>query len=1025
MVGAAVVAVLATAALYFKIKSLDQRLALAQGDTIVSLELALAPARAASIINAWRSYQPDESKTEQALIPIARKSIHWDWAFMAAYLILMLTVSGALLLNKYYSPPVWASSLLLLLPPFVVVLDMIENIGLYFLLGSNPKGFLFTLATPIVGILASFKFFLLFLFLVTVWKSLKPNLKVLFLPRFSLLMLAVGGVCIFVPQWQEVLISISEENSFRLSSWLGVAALIASITTWYSARVLYMLKLSDTEDQMTVSGRMRVKLVNKLNDILKRAAQILKLSGSESLKVVANKTNVQSSKNIEVMLKPSNQKELDNLSLRTTSPRLKICYPRFLGSLIVPIIFIGLAKAVDWNFSRINGISILVLAVAWTLYGAFVFLRRPISKFLYKKVSNPRLIKNLDFLNMGVPNRDFGKYNGYRHLPWFTKRVLMVLGALNVVAFIAVWSDPLWVQGVGTAAVVIGAIGLMVPVGSFLVYIGIRRGVPALLLLFVLAGLFSLFNDNHWVRLSPEADSTDDSQLPVALPAESEIYTSLRAYAQAWAEERAKEAGDDNYIPAFIVSAEGGGIRAAYWTALVLASLQDRDSRFADHVFAISGVSGGSLGGAVFVSQVASRSLPPGSRSFREHADKVLQRDFLAPTLATLLFPDLLQRFLPWPWFNDRAITLEQSWENAWETTWGASKDDSSDPNRKRFAKPFESLWRQKINSPRVPLLFLNSTVVETGNRLIMHPLTFDNIAAGNEPQRLVETFSDVFGDAVDGRAALGSAVPLSTAVHLSARFTYVSPAGSIHNFASHNSSQPDRNRRWIRLVDGGYFENSGTVTARELLSALETYQKTAIQEAAETSNEFRLGQYEDPLQTERTKGLPPLARLRPFIIHISNEPICCESDQKKRQRGKQAALGEVLSPLWALLDTRPARGFQSRDSLFQYMNSQYDSHKAHFTLHKIKTSLPLGWVLSQSCRQHMQRQLGFAAEGELAAGPSLCNEGGNKGQLIGAAVNNCRELDRVKNHLNALPHTTAQKPPQADYPFAAVRHIN
>ena len=57
-------------------------------------------------------------------------------------------------------------------------------------------------------------------------------------------------------------------------------------------------------------------------------------------------------------------------------------------------------------------------------------------------------------------------------------------------------------------------------------------------------------------------------------------------------------------VPLVIMIAEGGGIRAAYWTASVLTSLQDQPSPSCpsrtslSHVFGISGISGGSVGTA-------------------------------------------------------------------------------------------------------------------------------------------------------------------------------------------------------------------------------------------------------------------------------------------------------------------------------------------------------------------------------------------------------------------------------------------
>jgi hypothetical protein len=53
-------------------------------------------------------------------------------------------------------------------------------------------------------------------------------------------------------------------------------------------------------------------------------------------------------------------------------------------------------------------------------------------------------------------------------------------------------------------------------------------------------------------------------------------------------------------VPVHFVSAEGGGIRSAYWTALVLDRLSTIDPHFPRRTFSISGVSGGSVGAAVW-----------------------------------------------------------------------------------------------------------------------------------------------------------------------------------------------------------------------------------------------------------------------------------------------------------------------------------------------------------------------------------------------------------------------------------------
>ena len=62
----------------------------------------------------------------------------------------------------------------------------------------------------------------------------------------------------------------------------------------------------------------------------------------------------------------------------------------------------------------------------------------------------------------------------------------------------------------------------------------------------------------------------------------------------------------------------------------------------------------------------------------------------------------------------------------------------------------------------------------------------------------------NVFIDSLDALHELGADVRASTAAHNSARFTYVSPAGDLGN----NKGS---------VIDGGYFENYGALSALEI----------------------------------------------------------------------------------------------------------------------------------------------------------------------------------------------------------------
>jgi hypothetical protein len=95
--------------------------------------------------------------------------------------------------------------------------------------------------------------------------------------------------------------------------------------------------------------------------------------------------------------------------------------------------------------------------------------------------------------------------------------------------------------------------------------------------------------------------------------------------------------------PLFLISAEGGGIRAAYWTAVSLEELsQSRPRPLLEQTALLSGVSGGSLGLATWL---AAQELPTGARL--ECIHEFLSGDFFTPLIAGLLLLDIPRLFIP------------------------------------------------------------------------------------------------------------------------------------------------------------------------------------------------------------------------------------------------------------------------------------------------------------------------------------------------------------------------------------------
>lgn len=430
--------------------------------------------------------------------------------------------------------------------------------------------------------------------------------------------------------------------------------------------------------------------------------------------------------------------------------------------------------------------------------------------------------------------------------------------------------------------------------GSWLAYWFDTNHVPLASTFLIAAAVFSCFNDNHAVRtLTPGEGGGSVARKP------------LDATFNDWYANLEKNyAGKEASHPIFIVATEGGGIRAAYWTASVLTAIQDQAPQFSDHLFAISSVSGGSVGSMVFTALVADHSrgpvIPecknePGSdHSFRRAAQEMLSYDALAPTLASMLHADLVQRFLPIGFIPDRAKALETGWEEGWSRHIG---DDL-------FSKGMLRMYGE-AGSTSLPSLFLNGTSVEVGNRLIGSNC---DLSDGQIP------------DAVDLFSKLGRDMRLSTAAHNSARFTYVSPAGTVHE---------NGGTVFQHVVDGGYFENSGAATASDILTRL---------------NE------------------PGVRRNRPYSLHlilIKFQEIDADGCTVKKPAPvkPEGFMNEVLSPLRALLATRGARG----ELAYQEALRMPGVEKYEFLLTQQKHGivLPLGWLLAARTRNAIDLQIG------------------------------------------------------------------
>lgn len=385
--------------------------------------------------------------------------------------------------------------------------------------------------------------------------------------------------------------------------------------------------------------------------------------------------------------------------------------------------------------------------------------------------------------------------------------------------------------------------------------------VTIILLAWIGAGLIGSPETLHDARLSDrEAVLMSDGQ-PTS-PLSPTLEQAFVAWTQAQPElasQQGQEAGAP--VPLVLVAAHGGGIRAAYWTALVLDCVVGVSSeRFsvtalaandalrtetckeqrrsaegsraaARRIFLASGVSGGAVGLYAYARQLLTADLGDGG-----WVDRQLGRDYASATVGWALFHDIPNRFLGlnpqrgggcgWRFFgtcltNDRAAVLEDDFDHSWggETpmlrhTWDA-----------RFSG--DTVERGKAQT--VPLLLTNATVTGGKARAVVSaadlgawPLRESGEAASSalDPHPLAGTVE------VADALCFSRDIRLSTAAFLGARFPYVSPSGHLSGRCGRSAGAPlgaDRDSRCAasaaastcetRLVDGGYADNSGLFT--------------------------------------------------------------------------------------------------------------------------------------------------------------------------------------------------------------------
>jgi hypothetical protein len=283
----------------------------------------------------------------------------------------------------------------------------------------------------------------------------------------------------------------------------------------------------------------------------------------------------------------------------------------------------------------------------------------------------------------------------------------------------------------------------------------------------------------------------DAPEQPVAPAARPELDRAMGAWLASLPLENASRP-----LPVYFISAEGGGIRSAYWTASVLARLKELDPSFDERTFSLAGVSGGALGVAAF--RACDLQTRGDLKRLQGCIDRFGGTDLWTQLIGGVLFEDLLATILPTSWLCDSpgcGVLGRSSWfEGTMEAAVPALRVGIA-----HSGLPIDGAGHR-------PHLFLTVTRVESGERWIQSDVIV-------RPER--------FPGACDVVAMAASDLRLSTAAHNSSRFPYTNPVGALRGRSCDGRDAELMLR--ARLQDGGYFDDSATSTSLDLLHAFET----------------------------------------------------------------------------------------------------------------------------------------------------------------------------------------------------------
>ena len=460
---------------------------------------------------------------------------------------------------------------------------------------------------------------------------------------------------------------------------------------------------------------------------------------------------------------------------KLTSLKSKKLYLNRLCILVSAFLFLALLLIIFFPFFQ-SPLFLIILLAAFQAGLVLLLVFRRKSIYVKYPEKDPELYANQDFFKRV---RKFVFDEEDKTFSWVFLAVLVV-GLFFYLA--AIFSVRFSIY-IGSLSFILFAFGTLLILGNGVSLISVLYRINVHILVFFLAFIMGLIFEPHDVHLSEKKTSTAYNNRQ-----------TLNEYFSNWVTQRkaALDSNNGKEYPMFFVMSDGGASRSGYWVASALAKMnEETGGKFNQHLFCLSGASGGSVGNAAYFNLLRAKQSIDTITNDRQVVQEYLETDFLTFTLARMLGPDVFRHIFPFQFVDDRGAALARVLEQG-----PSSKCLLYDSMSTKFSE----IITQKKQPYSLPILCINTTRMQDGLPTVISTV---DLSDPRFNQRL--DFLDLLDEKKD--------IKLSTAVVLGASFPYVSPAGRIDSAGEKNKAN--------YFVDGAYFDNSGSGVVSEMINIL------------------------------------------------------------------------------------------------------------------------------------------------------------------------------------------------------------